>query len=149
MARTQVLVTAQLHDIEVDDAFARLKDFSVVTDFVDIVKSIEITRDKSDVQTSKWAVRFRTGIMQWSQRDTFDERNRTISFEQIEGDAEHFSGEWSADNVSGVSVHFKAEFDLGIPSLADMLDPLAEREIRSNTTAILRGLYGDSIDKIV
>ena len=41
-------------------------------------------------------------------------------------------------------VVFTAEFDLCMPSIADLINPIAERALRENLEAILRGLLGDN-----
>ena len=43
----------------------------------------------------------------------------------------------------GSSITFRAEFDLGIPSLASIIDPVAQSTLRSNILRILTGLLGE------
>lgn len=40
-------------------------------------------------------------------------------------------------------MRFRAAFDLGIPSLASIIDPIAERTLAENMQLILRGLTGE------
>ena len=41
-----------------------------------------------------------------------------------------------------VRVVFTADFDFGVPSLASIIDPVAERVLVETITEILRGLFG-------
>jgi hypothetical protein len=62
-----------------------------------------------------------------------------MHFTQVEGDLASFEGEWAVveEDDDAVVIRFQAEFDLGIPSLATMLDPVAERALRSNISELI------------
>jgi ribosome-associated toxin RatA of RatAB toxin-antitoxin module len=102
----------------------------------------------SDGRTiSTWEVDFRGGVMSWTEEDVFDPSNYTISFNQIEGDVEHFSGQWKVQNQEDdCLILFLAEFDMGIPSLSQILDPIAIQALQENITAIIRGLFGEEVE---
>ncbi|MBU7585423.1 MAG: SRPBCC family protein [Nostoc sp. TH1S01] len=96
---------------------------------------------------STWEVDFRGGVMSWTEEDVFDYSNYTISFNQIEGDVEHFCGQWKVQNQKdGCLILFLAEFDMGIPSLSQILDPIAIQALQENITAIIRGLFGEEVE---
>ena len=80
--------------------------------------------------------------MVWQEQDKFDPDNLLITFEQTEGDAEEFRGSWQIKPVNAEEciVTFKAEFSLGIPSLADILEPVAEEAIRENILEMLENM---------
>ena len=60
---------------------------------------------------------------------------------QIEGDVDYFAGQWSISETSqGCLIRFACDFDLGIPGLDDILEPIAEQALRDNTRSILKGL---------
>jgi ribosome-associated toxin RatA of RatAB toxin-antitoxin module len=85
--------------------------------------------------------------MSWTEEDVFDPSNYTISFNQIEGDVEHFSGQWKVQNQEDdCLILFLAEFDMGIPSLSQILDPIAIQALQENITAIIRGLFGEEVE---
>jgi ribosome-associated toxin RatA of RatAB toxin-antitoxin module len=96
--------------------------------------------------TSTWEVDFRDGVMEWTEADEFDDPATTIRFTQLDGDFEEFAGSWSTrrDGADSI-VEFTAHFDIGIPSLGAIIEPLAERTLRDNVTQILRGLLGADI----
>lgn len=87
---------------------------------------------------SEWEVNFRNGILKWQEIDRIDPEARTMTFTQVEGDLAAFDGEWRVEEEDdAVVIRFRAEFDLGIPSLATMLDPVAERALRSNISELI------------
>ena len=66
-----------------------------------------------------------------------------IDFRQIEGDVAVFDGSWTCtDTADGTRITFAARLDMGIPSLADALEPIAVRTLVDNTVAIVSGLLG-------
>ncbi|MBF6352949.1 SRPBCC family protein [Nocardia higoensis] len=147
MAERSVAIRAQVGDVDPDVAFARLRDFPSYAEHVDVVRGISLGVDAQGNQVSSWSVWFRSGLLEWTERDVVDEASRILSFEQVTGDLARFDGAWRvALSDAGVTVSFDAVVDLGIPSLADMLDPLAERALRTNTVDILRGLFGPDIE---
>ncbi len=92
---------------------------------------------------SGWTVAFRDGLMRWTERDTFSPATLSIAFEQLSGDFETFEGSWACEpHRDGTTVTFRASFDLGIPTLAEILDPVAESTLRTNIEKILQGLLG-------
>ena len=88
---------------------------------------------------------FRNGILRWTEEDEIDARNATIAFNQISGDLAEFVGGWSVTPAGeGVAIRFTADFDLGIPSLAPMLDPVAEKAMRSNVHELIAAFAADA-----
>jgi ribosome-associated toxin RatA of RatAB toxin-antitoxin module len=131
---------------DADAVFARISDFERYADHTDAVREVAVTSLAPDLVESRWAVNFRNGVLAWSERDRIDPAARTIAFEQIAGDFHEFTGTWGVTGADGgVAVVFTADFDLGMPSLAPIIDPIAERALRENMMAILRGLLGDDI----
>ena len=93
--------------------------------------------------TSAWEVEFRNGLLRWTEKDDFDRDRLWITFAQIEGDLEAFSGRWEVTPAGpGCRVRFAAAFDLGIPSLAAFLEPVAQDAIEENISKVLGGLFG-------
>lgn len=125
------------------DAYARIGDFARYPDFTDQVVSIEIDDREEDTVVSTWTVKFRRGLLHWVERDTFDRAAGTIEFNQLSGDYAEFRGLWRVTRIpEGTQIDFTAEFDLGMPTLAEILDPVAESALRENITLILEGLLG-------
>lgn len=122
-----------------DEVYATLSDLRRYPELCDAVRSVTVTR----AGTSTWEVAFRSGLLRWVEQDDFDPVTRTIGFTQLEGDVAVFDGTWQCTpDGDGTQVAFDARLDMGIPSLADALEPIAARTLVENTTSIVAGLFG-------
>ena len=125
------------------DVYATLADFERYPDLSDAVRSVAVTRVSENITVSQWEVRFRAGLLRWTEEDTFDPAAKSITFRQLDGDAAVFDGSWQClDAGPGSQIVFSARLDMGIPSLADALEPIAARTLTDNIVSIVRGLLG-------
>jgi ribosome-associated toxin RatA of RatAB toxin-antitoxin module len=130
----------------VDDVYATIADFARYPQFSEAVRSVSVAAGVAGSVVSSWEVNFRNGILRWVEEDTFDPARHHIEFRQLEGDIAAFDGNWSCvTSGPDVTVTFAARVDLGIPSLADALEPIAVRTLVANTVAIVTGLLGDGV----
>jgi len=127
------------------DVYATLADFERYPVLCDAVRSVAVTGVSENLTVSRWEVTFRAGLLRWTEQDTFDAGALSITFRQIEGDVAVFDGSWQcSDAVQGSEIVFSARLDMGIPSLADALEPIAVRTLTDNIVAIVRGLVGSA-----
>jgi ribosome-associated toxin RatA of RatAB toxin-antitoxin module len=125
------------------DAYATLADFERYPELSDAVRSVAVTEVSKNHTVSHWEVTFRAGLLRWTEEDTFDPDALSITFRQLEGDIAVFDGSWQClDAARGSEIVFTARLDMGIPSLADALEPIAVRTLTDNTVLIVRGLVG-------
>jgi ribosome-associated toxin RatA of RatAB toxin-antitoxin module len=133
------------------DAYATLSDFGRYPELSDAVQSVTVTDVAENVTVSTWEVTFRAGLLRWTEEDTFHPEALTITFRQLEGDVAVFEGSWEcvdtapdtgSDTGAGSEIVFSVRLDMGIPSLADALEPIAVRTLIDNTVSIVRGLVG-------
>ncbi|MFJ2257769.1 type II toxin-antitoxin system RatA family toxin [Streptomyces sp. NPDC087844] len=139
-----VTVRLTAHDVDPETAYRRIRDFRRYPTVTDTVHEVVVHPPHADgTVVSEWTVGFRNGLMRWSERDSFTPQSLTIGFTQLSGDFETFDGTWQCgSDEDGTVVTFDADFDLGIPTLAELLDPVAESTLRANIERILRGLLG-------
>jgi len=131
--------------LDADTAYDRICDFPRYPQLTEAVRDVVITETDDDGGlVSAWTVRFRDGLLRWTERDVFRPLARTIVFTQLKGDFATFEGEWSVEpEGTGCRVTFDSVFDLGIPTLAAIIDPIAESTLRGNVLMILGGLLGE------
>ena len=123
--------------------YQTLADFERYPQLCDAVRSVAVTQVSDNVTVSHWEVTFRAGLLRWTEQDTFDPGALSITFRQLEGDAAVFDGSWQClDAATGSEIMFSARLDMGIPSLADALEPIAVRTLIDNIVSIVRGLVG-------
>ena len=127
------------------EVYQTLADFERYPELADAVRSVAVTEVSENRTVSAWEVTFRAGLLRWTEEDTFDPAALSITFHQLEGDAAVFDGSWKcAEAAQGSEIVFSARLDMGIPSLADALEPIAARTLIDNIVSIVRGLFGTS-----
>jgi len=127
------------------DVYATLADFERYPEFCDAVQSVAVTAVSENRTTSRWEVTFRAGLLRWTEEDVFEPGALSITFRQLEGDMAVFDGSWQCvDTAQGSEILFTARLDMGIPSLADALEPIAVRTLIDNIVSIVRGLMGSA-----
>ena len=125
------------------DVYATLADFERYPRLCEAVQNVTVTDVSEHLTVSQWEVTFRAGLLRWTEEDTLDPSALTITFHQLEGDIAVFDGSWQCvDTAHGSEVLFVATLDMGIPSLADALEPIAARTLTDNIVSIVRGLVG-------
>jgi hypothetical protein len=134
---------AHLHDFSADEAFDRISRFDQFVGYSDVIAQITVTTDASGATLSSWEVNFHDGILRWTERDVLDVARRSITFEQVKGDMHAFEGSWIVSEDGGkVTLEFRAAFDLGMPSIADVLDPIAVEALEATIGKLMIGLFG-------
>lgn len=138
------VVISAISDVAPDEAFRRLAAYERYPDQTTTVLSVDIEqRDSGSFST--WRVDFRGGVLCWTEKDEVDVSARSLTFRQVEGDLDLFEGAWLVTGVGdGSQLVFTAELDMGIPTLAPIIDPVARQALQSNIRAILRGLFSDA-----
>jgi len=127
------------------DVYATLAEFERYPDLCDAVQNVAVTEVSENLTVSSWEVTFRAGLLRWTEEDTFDPGALSITFRQLEGDIAIFDGSWQCvDATPGSEILFSARLDMGIPSLADALEPIAVRTLIDNIASIVRGLVGSA-----
>ena len=140
-----VAVTAAVPGATPDDVFSAVADFASYAAHTDTVREVVVTTVGGALE-SAWEVNFRNGVLAWTERDVVDLGARRIDFEQVDGDFVVFTGTWAVEpDGDGSTVRFTASFDLGMPSLAPMIDPIAVRALVESVQSILSGVLGAGV----
>ncbi|MGN2640643.1 type II toxin-antitoxin system RatA family toxin [Nocardia takedensis] len=131
----------------VEDVWTAIKDITVYPTFMKNVEDVTLLDNDDPADThrlSTWRVWLKGSILEWTEREEIDETTRTLRFEQVDGDLEVFLGHWKVDELGDgqVGVEFLVEFEIGIPLLADMLNPVAATALRDNSSTMLREIEG-------
>jgi len=123
--------------IPADELWGLLREFQRYPDFAEHVISVEITKEGPAYKESAWVVLFNGNQLRWSERDYIDDKNHVISFEQIDGDLAVWRGTLSVSTKPECTATYVVEFNLGVPSLDDLLNPLGVQAVRVNCEQIL------------
>ncbi|WP_055480119.1 SRPBCC family protein [Sphaerimonospora mesophila] len=104
------------------------------------VLEIRYLERNAETALSSWRVLLNGSELTWEEKDVFHPPYR-IDFDQTDGDLEVFRGSWTLKEIEdGVNVVLEIEFDLGIPSLAAVLDPVGIQAIHSNSRSMLTAI---------
>ncbi|MEW5249684.1 type II toxin-antitoxin system RatA family toxin [Microbulbifer sp. 2201CG32-9] len=142
----RVEIHAVITGTSANTVFDTLSDFRHYVDLVDTVVSVEMHRETGKEAESSWVVKFRNGLLKWTERDWFKREELKMEFEQIDGDFEEFMGTWNIEQQgSDVKVALIVDFDFGIPSLESIVNPVAVRVLTDVTKQILIGLFGKGV----
>jgi ribosome-associated toxin RatA of RatAB toxin-antitoxin module len=138
-----VHVAVELPGVSAAAGYGQVKRFARYPELVPVVRAVTVHGAGADEESSDWEVYFRNGILRWTESDRFDPAGLAIAFTQLDGDFDRFEGEWRiSSRGDGCLVDFSAGFDFGIPSLAGILDPVAERVIKETIARVVIGLFG-------
>ncbi|KPC71784.1 SRPBCC family protein [Streptomyces sp. NPDC006349] len=141
-------VTLDIHvpDSPAGKVFDRLRDFAAYPEFTDAIREVRVTEVGANTIDSQWSANFRNGVLCWSERDRVDPVGLTIEFTQTDGDFERFDGGWYVQQDGAATrIRFTAVFDLGIPSLASLIDPIAAATLLDTIGLIAHGLFGAGV----
>lgn len=128
-------------------AYERLSGFTDYPKHAEAVRSVEVSDLTETSCVSRWAFAFRGGLLRWTEVDTFDRAAGRIDFDQVEGDLEVFTGYWQVSPLGANSeIIFDLLFDLGLPTLAEFLEPVAANATIENMTNLITGLFGPTAE---
>ncbi|MFD5537573.1 type II toxin-antitoxin system RatA family toxin [Streptomyces sp. NPDC127079] len=121
-------------------AVIRLEDYATYMENVESVTVIGET--ENGARTSEWSVLLKGSVLEWIEADTLDHDARVMSFDQVSGDLDMFTGYWRVEDTGDDTsvVAFFVDFEIGIPLLADMLNPVATKALRENAEDMLRAI---------
>jgi ribosome-associated toxin RatA of RatAB toxin-antitoxin module len=140
--------------LELDIQAPAAKVWQVVTDIerypdsMDSVRWVKIVDGVDPLaRRSAWSVLLKGSILEWEELERLDPDAMVMEFHQVAGDMETFDGEWrvTALDTGHTNVTLHITFEIGIPLLADMLNPVAERSLRDNSREMLLGIERDAM----
>jgi ribosome-associated toxin RatA of RatAB toxin-antitoxin module len=132
---------------QVWEAVTALEDYP---QFMENVRTVEVREtDAQGTRISNWSVTLKGSVLEWTEEDRTNDADRVMTFHQIDGDLDRFIGEWRVLEIGSATsvVRLSIDFEIGIPLLADMLNPVAGKALQENCeqmlTAIEKRTVGD------
>ncbi|MFI5618016.1 type II toxin-antitoxin system RatA family toxin [Streptomyces sp. NPDC051567] len=126
-----------------EPVWAAVLDVERYPDCMDSVDSVTLVgRADAHHRTTAWSVRLQGSVLRWTEAEVIDPVARRFDFRQTSGDLGAFAGHWAvrAEPDGGSTVSLHVDFDIGIPLLAEMLNPVAEDAFRENAAQMLAAL---------
>lgn len=119
-------------------------------DSMENVRSVEVREQIGPTQRrTAWSIVVKGSILEWEDMEEVDHGARVVRFHQLSGDLSEFDGRWEVTErgPGSSTVRFAVEFEIGIPLLAEMLNPMASRSLRENCTEMLKGVEARAISR--
>jgi ribosome-associated toxin RatA of RatAB toxin-antitoxin module len=132
----------EILDAPIKDVWELICDLDSYPRIMDPVRSIKILSKGKDWTLVGWEVELKGSILRWTEREDRYPQNYRVVYEQVDGDLEMLQGHWELREIDGnrTEATLEIEFEIGIPMLRDMLNPIAERALRENARIMLRSL---------
>jgi coenzyme Q-binding protein COQ10 len=116
---------------------------------MDHVKSLKIKEQTPTHRLAEWQIDLKGCVMKWNEREDIDRDRYRIDYRALDGDLAEFDGYWQLEALSAETtrVTHSVSFEIGIPMLSQILNPVAERAIRDNTHKMLASLGSQAAQK--
>lgn len=126
----------------IDEVWALICDVRAYPRLMEPVRALDVVDDNGDQITTAWEIELKGSILKWTEHEQRDAENYTISYHQLDGDLQEFDGFWRLRALSATTTEatLLVRFEIGIPMLREMLNPVAERAIRKNSREMLLSL---------
>lgn len=138
-----VTLEARIPGERAETVFDTVLDFERYPALTPHVRAVQVHAGPPEPRgSSSWELYFRSGLLRWTETETFDREGLRIDFRQTDGDFDELTGTWLLER-DGADCHlrFDADFGFGIPSMDGILDPIAERVIRETIAWAVTGMF--------
>jgi ribosome-associated toxin RatA of RatAB toxin-antitoxin module len=114
------------------------------------VRALKVLERGPKFRVTSWEVALKCAcVMRWVEREEIDADRFRIDRHAIKGDLTEFSGYWQiepeTDERSRLTLW--VHFEIGIPGMTQMADPLAERVLRDNSATTLSLIGKEAVQR--
>lgn len=118
-----------------------LKDMEKYPQFMKDLKSVKVLERHENTTLTEWETTIMGNKIKWVEKDIFDDANHHIRYHQKSGDLHKFEGEWILTEIDqGTRVTLTVDFEIGVPMLAGLINPVAKLMIKDNCENMLNAL---------
>ncbi|OKI02555.1 hypothetical protein A6A06_16195 [Streptomyces sp. CB02923] len=123
------------------EVWATLLDNEAYPSYMTEVQDISVVEWEGDRRVSTWSVLLKGSELEWEEEEFIDHARRRIDFRQTDGDLARFTGYWQVTaGEQGTTTELHVDFDIGIPMMSELLNPVAARALEDNARAMLEQL---------
>jgi len=124
-----------------EQVYQLAKNMEAFAEYLPNAKEIRTLERLADSQLTEWVTQLKGMTFRWVERESFDDENLKIYYEQTEGDLAVMKGEWSfEEHPEGTHVTLTCTFEFGMPALAAVLNPIGAIAVRENISKLLEAL---------
>ncbi len=127
-----------------------LNDIEAYPQLMEPVRSLKVIETGTGYRLAVWEVDIKGCVMRWTEREEPDPANYRLEYRAIDGDLDEFAGFWQLEALSETTSRATlfVKFDIGLPMLSDMLNPVAERAIHDNSRKMLQAIASHAVETI-
>ena len=115
-----------------------LKDMNKYPEFMHDLVSVTVLEREDNQTITHWISNVDGRIIEWTERDIFDDEQMQITYSQIAGDLRKMEGSWVLTPVAeGTEIKLIVDFDFGIPMISGLLHPILKNKVRINSENML------------
>lgn len=144
-----VVEVSEVMAAPIDRVWDVINDLESYPRLMDHVRSLKIKEQTPTHRLAEWQIDLKGCVMRWNEREDIDRDRYRIDYRALDGDLAEFDGYWQLEALSPEStrVTHSVSFEIGIPMLSQILNPVAERAIRDNTHKMLASLGSQAAQK--
>ena len=135
-----VEVSEKIMGVEAKAVYEVIKNMERYPLFMPDLVSVKILSKENNSTITAWKSSVNGMEFTWVEKDYFDDQKMIIDYEQIEGDLKKFAGKWQVVEEDSVVVVLGVDFELGVPVLAEMINPLLKKTICDNCVKMIVGI---------
>ncbi|MCL4439326.1 MAG: aromatase/cyclase [Firmicutes bacterium] len=123
------------------EAYEIAKNMEEYPKFMENLENLTVVERGEGYTITDWLAKVDGRDFKWQERDVFDDENLTITYKQTAGDLKKFEGQWTFDKEEdGTKITLTVDFEMGIPVLAGLLNPILKKKVKSNSDAMLEAI---------
>ncbi len=122
--------------------WAALNDVESYPRVMDHIRSVTVIERGSDYRLIAWDAELKGCAMKWTEREDIRPAEFRIDYRQVKGNLAVFEGYWQLEPLGETScrVTLVVRFDMGLPMLAGIVNPIAEKVFRENCRKMIAAI---------
>lgn len=118
-----------------------IKDVERYPQFIPDVKDVKIVGGDPQERITRWHAMIDGVEFRWTERDVYVDAGLLVRYRLVEGDLDKFEGEWIVRSEGErTEVTLTVEYDLGIPSMEDVMSVVLHEKVTMNADHLLEGI---------
>ncbi len=123
------------------DLYDLLRSLEQYPTFLAQIENLKVLSTTSDTALAEWRINVNGTPLRWKQLDIYDDVQGRIRFRMLEGDYEHYEGEWQLHPVGDkTQLSLTATIEWGLPHLSRYVDPFLQRKAELAIRSMLRAI---------
>jgi ribosome-associated toxin RatA of RatAB toxin-antitoxin module len=121
-----------------EESYRLVVDVERFPEFMDNVTSVEILSEDASEKVVAWKMMIDDAPLEWVEEVHYDADRLRVRFRAIDGVFERFDGHWQVfPEPSGSRVELELEFEIGLPEVEEVINPVLTTRLTANIEAMM------------